>query len=151
MTDKIDLETCPFCGRNMKYVEIKWAFVWQVCIEHDYDTSILYNPCPMRFYKDIPWRDKSGEVYNEVWVKRQKQQFIESWNRRIGPWEEGNGHKHRVAETIGRYQIHEVYYYDPPEHIYVVWDDFDLVQSPDEFQTMDEAMQFVRKLQEESE
>ena len=78
-----ELEPCPFCGRNMKYNEMRWAFVWEVHIDHDYDTRKLYVPCPMHFYKAIPWKDRSsGEAFNEDWVKRRKLQFIESWNRR---------------------------------------------------------------------
>ena len=78
-----ELKPCPFCGRNMKYKEMQAAFVWDVFIEHDYDKSKLYIPCPMRFYKHIFWRDdRSGEVFNEDLVKRQKQQFIDTWNRR---------------------------------------------------------------------
>lgn len=80
----IKLEPCPFCGRKMKYNEIQCAFVWEVRIDHEYNTRTLYTPCPMRFYKAIPWKDRSsGEVFNEDWVKRRKQQFIESWNRRV--------------------------------------------------------------------
>lgn len=78
------LKPCPFCGRNMKYKEIRGAFVWDVFIEHDYDKSKLYIPCPMAFYAHIPWKDRSsGEVFNEDWVKRKKQQFIDTWNRRV--------------------------------------------------------------------
>lgn len=82
--ETVALKPCPFCERNMKYNEIKWAFVWEVHIEHEYDKSTLYSPCPMRFYKEIPWKDRSsGEVFNEDIVERMKQQFIESWNRRV--------------------------------------------------------------------
>lgn len=78
-----DLKPCPFCGRSMKYNEEQWAFVWWVCIEHDYNKNTLYTPCPMKFSKDIPWKDRfTGEVFNEDFVKKRKEQFIESWNRR---------------------------------------------------------------------
>lgn len=80
--DNYELKPCPFCGRDMKYNEIKWTFGLEVRIDHDYDTRTLYTPCPMRFYKSIPWKDRySGEVFSEDLIRRMKQQFIESWNR----------------------------------------------------------------------
>ena len=66
--------------------------------------------------------------------------------KRPGPWYEGTDYKWRVVETIGQYEIHEIYYYDFQERIYVIWNDEDFVQLPEEFETLAEARQFVRKL-----
>lgn len=80
----VELKPCPFCGRSMKYKEARGAFVWDVFIEHDYNKNTLYIPCPMAFFRHIPWKDRvTGEVFDEGWVKRQKQLFIEEWNRRV--------------------------------------------------------------------
>ena len=79
------LKPCPFCGRNMKYKELRWAFVWDVFIEHDYDTSKLYIRCPMAFYTHIEWKYRdSGEIVKEEFVNARKQRFVEAWNRRVG-------------------------------------------------------------------
>ena len=78
------LKPCPFCGRNMKYKELQWAFVWDVFIEHDYDKSKLFTPCPMKFYRHIEWRNRnSGEIIKEEFVNTRKQRFVEDWNRRV--------------------------------------------------------------------
>ncbi len=77
-----NLKPCPFCGRNMKYREVQWSFVWSVSIQHDYDKGTLI-PCPMRFSRDIDWNDSEGNVVKEDIVNIQKQKFIEDWNRRV--------------------------------------------------------------------
>lgn len=80
-----ELKPCPFCGRQVKYKELKWAFSWELLIEHVYDDIILYDPCPMRFTTDVTWKDtnkKPPEIISETIIAEKKARFIEKWNRR---------------------------------------------------------------------
>jgi len=80
----VALRPCPFCSRSMRYEEYQGVFDWLLLIKHEYDTTKLYMPCPMQFFKHIVWRDRiSGEVFDENVVNRHKQWFIDVWNRRV--------------------------------------------------------------------
>lgn len=115
MNDGINLKTCPFCGSEANHF-----------------------PVGLWYYVDCSNKDCTCRIFGP-----KREDAIRMWNRRIGPWEERDSYKHRVVETIGRQEIHEVYYYDPPERIYTIWDGW----NDEEFETVAEAIQFVRKME----